>query len=121
MVTSPAIWYIAVKKFDATAGEHWLAYRRWRQLPHLQEVILLDNILCPSVIEEFTAEDWRHNVQEDYLISFFTDVEYLFSRLADPGTANVLAVLRERTLEALSQSGRYKRKNDYHRSYSVEP
>jgi len=34
-------------------------------------------MLCPSIIKEFTDEDWQHNIQADYLISFLRFAHFL--------------------------------------------
>ena len=92
-------WYIAVEKFGPSSGEKWLDYLKWSQLPQLKELVSLDTMLCPSIIEEFTDEDWQHNIQADYLISFFTNIEYLRARLAGRTSINILAVMREPSLQ----------------------
>jgi hypothetical protein len=52
-------------------------------------------MLCPSVIEQLSAEDWQHNAQADCLTEFFTDVDYLLGRLAGRSAHHVLAAIRE--------------------------
>ena len=88
-------WYIALKKFGPFSGPSWNEYLAWAKLPQLEEVVSLDTILCPSVLGELTREDWLHNVQEDFMIQFFWDLNYLLGRLAGVQTVNVLAAQRE--------------------------
>ncbi len=87
------IWYTARQKFDPSDGQAWLDYIRWSKLTQLTEVVSLDTILCPSVINELTAEDWQRNVQENYHIFFFRDLDYLLSRVStQTQSVNILAV-----------------------------
>jgi hypothetical protein len=37
-------------------------------------------MLCPTVIQDMTDEDWQHNVQEDFKITLFHDLHYLLDR-----------------------------------------
>ncbi len=57
-------WYVAVEKFGPEAGSSWVNYLQWSQLLQLKELVTLDNILCPDIIKELTAEEWQHNVQK---------------------------------------------------------
>ncbi len=92
------IWYIALEKFSPDYGPAWQDYLAWANLPQLRELISLDVSLCPTLFSAITAEDWQHNVQEDYLTSFFTELEYLLARVEQTGgerKGNLLAVVRE--------------------------
>jgi len=87
-------WYIAVEPFNRSCGDKWVKYVEWARLPQLKELISFDGCLCPSVIKELEAEDWEHNVQEDFVIYFFRDIEYLLKRVEGISPINVLAVAR---------------------------
>jgi hypothetical protein len=90
------IWYTARAKFDSTHGPTWEQYCQWAQLPHLAGLLTLDIILCPEIIRELTPEDWQHNVQQDYRLFYFRDLDYLLGRLARLAQPfNLLAVVRE--------------------------
>src|SRR5205823_1421962 len=67
------------------------------------EIITLDCMLCPDImLAELTAEDWNYLVyHEEAAGTFFFDVEYLLSRIEATTEYQVLAVLREPTLEAV--------------------
>lgn len=67
------------------------------------EIITLDCLLCPDIMRgEPTAEDWNYIVYEDDATGqFFSEVEYLLSRIEATTEYQVLAVLREPTLEAV--------------------
>ena len=79
-MTRPA-WFIALEKFGPGYGRAWQDYLAWARLPHLIELVSLDTILCPTLFRAITAEDWQHNVQQDFLTSFFTDLDYLLARV----------------------------------------
>jgi hypothetical protein len=97
------IWFTAREKFGPSDGDAWDRYIRWAQLPQLREVISLDWTLCPSLFEELTEEDWHYNIHQDYLISYFRDLDYVVSRVSDQGdSVNILAV----TLEPKSEPTR---------------
>ena len=92
------IWYIALEKFGPDYGKAWQDYLAWANLPQLRELVSLDISLCPTLFSAITAEDWLHNVREDYLTSFFTDLDYLLARVKQARGAlegNLLAAVRE--------------------------
>lgn len=100
-------WYIATKRFGPHQDEEWKKYLAWSGLSHLTRVISLDGILCPPLVNELTAEDWRHNVQQDNFTSYFHDADYLLRRVeAFHCDANVLAVLREPEAECANLTAR---------------
>jgi hypothetical protein len=74
--------YTAVQRFDPACGERWQRFIEWSGLKQLREVVSLDLILCPTVLGELTAEDWRHNVQEDFKITLFHDLDHVLRRVA---------------------------------------
>jgi hypothetical protein len=86
--------FVASRKFDADAGARWARYLDWSGLHQLQEVVSLDTVLCPTVPGQLKAEDWEHNVQADYQVSYFRSLEYLRKRVAGEPGLNVLAVLQ---------------------------
>ena len=86
--------YTAVERFGPASGESWRAFIEWSGLTQLREVVSLDTMLCPSVFGELTDEDWEHNVQEDFLIGLFHDLDYLLGKLGGEDRADVLALMR---------------------------
>lgn len=91
------IWYTARAKFDPSHGAAWENYRQWARLPQLTELLTLDLVLCPEIIQELTPEDWTHNVQQDHRLFYFRDLDYLLGRLAGAQPFNLLAVTWEPT------------------------
>lgn len=86
--------YSAVKCFDPACGESWQKFIEWSRLTQLREVVSLDGILCPTVFQELIAEDWQHNVQEDFKTSLFHDLDYVVRRVAGDDRVNVLALMQ---------------------------
>jgi hypothetical protein len=93
--------YTAVQRFDPACGERWHKFIEWSGLKQLREVVSLDLILCPTVFRELTAEDWRHNVQEDFKTTLFHDLDHVLRRVAWDDRASVLALLQNPTEEEL--------------------
>jgi hypothetical protein len=89
-----SIVYSVVKRFDPACGERWQDFINWSGLTQLREIVSLDIILCPTVIRELTDEDWRHNLQEEFKITLFRDLDYLLRRAGDLGQVNVLALIQ---------------------------
>jgi hypothetical protein len=60
----------------------WQKYLSWYGHENIEEVVTLDQILCPNLVERLNDEDWNHNVQADYRTYFFRNVEYLIKRVS---------------------------------------
>ena len=93
------ITYSAVERFDPTCDDKWTKFIEWCGLTKLREVISLDCALCPSiiVIDDLTAEDWQHNVNESFKCHLFHDLEYLLGKVAGTDRVNVLALMQNPT------------------------
>ena len=87
-------WYIATERFTSHAGIRWTDYVTWCGLTQLDEVVSLDPMLCPTVLPDIKDEYWPHIVNEDFMLSFCTDLEFLLAQLPDPAQPNLLAVYR---------------------------
>jgi hypothetical protein len=48
-------WFIATEAFTPRDGEAWTKYVSWSGLAHLDEVVSLDPMLCPTVLPERRA------------------------------------------------------------------
>jgi hypothetical protein len=101
--SSNAPIFTAVQRFDPSSGDAWARYIEWSQLSHVTEIVTLDSILCPSVIEDLIAEDWKFNVQVDYRVFFFRDLRYLQQRVREFSRYNILAVV-EAPLDSLQMT-----------------
>ncbi len=93
--------YTAVRRFDPACGDRWRAFIDWSGLTQLREVVSLDTVLCPTVFEELTAEDWRYNVQEDFKLTLFHDLDHVLRRVAGDDRVNVLALLENPTADEM--------------------
>jgi len=93
------ILYSAVNRFDPTSGETWQGYINWSGLTQLREVISLDGILCPSMFQELTDEDWEFNVQEDFKTHLFFNLDHVLKKLVGEERVNVLALMESPAAE----------------------
>ena len=74
--------FIATERFGPTDGDAWRGYCRFAKIPHLIEVVSLDQCLCPPLVREFTPEDWDRMVNLDFCLGYFYDLDYLLKRAA---------------------------------------
>jgi hypothetical protein len=96
-------WYAAVEAFVPKSGDVWDNYIRESGLKQLNEVITLDDILCPNIVRELTPEDCEHNVTEDYVFFYFRDLDYLLKRIELSEGVNILALVRNPGEECCDQ------------------
>ena len=90
------IWFTATEKFDLSLGDKWRKYFEWAKIPYLKEVISLDSSRRPPELWNLVKSDWEHNIQEDYRIAFFKDLDYLLEPFAErQNSVNILAVCLE--------------------------
>jgi hypothetical protein len=87
-------WFIATERFGPEDGDKWRDYIAWSGLTQLKEVISLDGILCPTLLPVIKAEYWPHIVQEDFMLNYFLDFDFLMSEVASVPGKNVLCVFR---------------------------
>jgi hypothetical protein len=87
-------WFIATKKFDKS-DRRWKKYIAWSRLTQLEELVSLDQSLCPTVLPDTKADYWPHIVNENYVIDFFTDLAYLRVLTAGIERKNLLCVFRD--------------------------
>ena len=89
------ICFTALDKFTYRDGDKWDKYIEWSKLSNLTEVISLDVMLCPSIIEDYTEDDWDHHSEETDIHGFFTSFDYVIQRINDAKHCQILAVLKE--------------------------
>jgi hypothetical protein len=87
-------WYIATETFTPRNGESWTKYVSWSGLTQLDEVVSLDPMLCPTLLPEIKPEYWPHIVNEDFMLAFFVDLEFLLDQIAGIEERNLLCVYR---------------------------
>ena len=86
-------WFIATERFSPEdAG--WGKYMAWSKLTQLDEVVSLDPMLCPPILRNIEDEYWPHIVNEDFMLNYFTDLDYLISKVAGVERKNLLCVYR---------------------------
>ena len=72
-------------------------YVGWSGLTQLDEVVSLDPMLCATVLPELKGEDWPHIVNEDFMLNFFVDLEFLLDEVSGIDDRNILCVYRNPT------------------------
>jgi hypothetical protein len=87
-------WYIATRRFTPRCGHPWQKYVAWSGLTQLDEVVSLDRMLCPPVLADIRDEYWPYIVNEDFMLNFFIDLEFLLAQLSGVGEHNLLCVYR---------------------------
>jgi hypothetical protein len=97
------IGYVALRKLNPSGHGERQNIVQSHGLSQLREVVSLDSMLCPSVIQSLTEEDMRHKVHEFLAHDFFSDLSYLMKRVANESQIEILAVLPEPTLAQVSQ------------------
>jgi len=95
-------WFIATQRFDPADGESWSKYIAWSGLSQLKEVVSLDGMLCPTLLPEIRDEYWPHIVNENFMLNFFIDHDYLVEQVRKTERKNVLCVLRNPESEPTS-------------------
>jgi len=95
-------WFIATEKFDQSSSD-WGKYVAWSGLEQLDEVVSLDSSLCPTVLPDIKTDYWDHIVNEDFMIHFFIDLEYLRGEVANMRVKNLLCVFRNPPTHPCSQ------------------
>jgi hypothetical protein len=86
--------YIAIEPFDGRRGDEWAKYIAWSGLSHVSEIVSLDSMLCPRIIESIVDEDWPHIVNENFMLDYFVDLGYLLERAGPIKAENLLCVFR---------------------------
>ena len=87
-------WFIATEPFTSRSGDTWAKYVDWSGLGHLDEVVSLDPILCPTVLPEIKNEYWPYIVNEDFMLTLFVDLEFLLKQILGIRERNLLCVYR---------------------------
>jgi hypothetical protein len=88
-------YYTAIERFDRNNGERWLGYTRWLGRTDLERVVTLDSILCPPVVHAESSDDWQFVAQEEFMLDFFTSLDFVLRRVAGHRPSVVVAVARD--------------------------
>jgi hypothetical protein len=87
-------WFIATERCTPADKDAWEKYVGWSGLAHLDEVVSLDPMLCPTVLPEIKGEYWPYIVNEDFMLHFFVDLKFLREQVPDIQGLNLLCVYR---------------------------
>ena len=87
-------WFIATEPFTPANGDRWTDYVKWSGLTQLQELVSLDGMLCPTLLPEIKDDYWPHIVEEDFMLNYFLDFDYLMAQVHGIERKNVLCVFR---------------------------
>lgn len=98
-------WFIATERFSPDSGDAWTTFIDWSGLTHLAEVVSLDPMLCPTLLPDVRGDYWPHIVNEDFLLGFFTNLEFLRTQIAGFDDLNLLCVYRSPDREPRPPAG----------------
>jgi hypothetical protein len=87
-------WFIATQPFTPEDGDRWRDYTNWSGLMQLRELVSLDGIRCPTLLPEIQPDYWPHIVQEDFMLHYCLDFDFLMSQVAAIERKNILCVYR---------------------------
>ncbi|MCW3059124.1 MAG: hypothetical protein JWQ02_945 [Capsulimonas sp.] len=90
------IGYTAVERFEPESGGLFGSSRSSGLHP-IVDVVTLDCLLCPNVLDGLIDEDWEHNLTDIDKPFWFRDLDYLLARVADAADYQVLAVAKNPT------------------------
>ena len=99
--------YIVTERFDSGKKSEWDQYVSWSGLTHLREVVSLDSMLCPRVVDNILPDDWNHIVNEDFMLEYFTDLEYLLGRARSIDNRNLLCLYKNPTEHPAAPDSRF--------------
>jgi hypothetical protein len=87
-------YFTAIERFDPGNGERWVGYTRWLGRTDLARVVTLDSLLCPPVVHAQSSEDWQFVAQEEFMLDFFTSLDFVLRRVSRHRPSVVVAVAR---------------------------
>jgi hypothetical protein len=95
-------YYTAIERFDRNNGERWLGYTRWLGRTDLERVVTLDSILCPPVVHMESSEDWPFVAQEEFMLDFYTSLDFVLRRVSGHRPSVVIAAARDPSVAEVS-------------------
>jgi hypothetical protein len=94
-------YYTTIERFDPDNGERWVGFTRWLGRTDFKRVITLDSALCPTVVHPESANDWQFVAKEEFMLDYFTSLDFVLKRVAGRRPSLVLAVARDPSAEAV--------------------
>lgn len=93
--TSMPHWLYTIReRFTSNPRQRFDDYRAFSGFHQITELVTLDSMMCPDLVNELRTEDWEFNVQEDFRTELFRSADYLLSRQPlDRSKHQLLAVL----------------------------
>jgi len=96
--------YIATERYGPWLGKEWNEYIEWSGLEQITELVSLDGMLCASVLDEIKDHYWPHIVNEDFMLNYFVDLEFLLEEVGEIVDKNVLCVFRNPPTQPVAPS-----------------
>lgn len=93
-------WFIVTEPFSPIDGDRWRKYIEWSGLTQLNELVSLDSMLCPPLLEDVRDDYWPHIVHEEYMLDYFLDLDFLKREVMGFQRLNLLCVVRNPTSHA---------------------
>jgi len=100
-------WFIATEPFSARDGAKWQKYIEWSGLTQLVELLSLDPTLCPPILADVKDEYWPHIVNQDFMLTFFLDADFLRLKMANIHPKNLLCVFRNPPEPPIPPAGQF--------------
>lgn len=98
--------YTVRERFTSAHGDRWTRYLEWSGVSHVVELVTLDTILCCDRIGDLISEDWAYNVQADFRLTWFTNLDYLRQRSSlQRGRDQLIAAIRQPAVRQQPPSG----------------
>lgn len=71
--------FIATGTFGPRDAQKWTSYIAWSGLTQLTELVSLGGMLCAPVLSKVKDSYWPRIVNEDYILYYFTGLEFFAS------------------------------------------
>lgn len=76
----PKWLYTIRERRTSTPNPRFDSFRVFSGFSHITELVTLDSMMCPDLVDELRTEDWEYNVHEEFRTELFRNAEYLLSR-----------------------------------------
>ncbi|MGB7746649.1 MAG: hypothetical protein WBN75_05100 [Verrucomicrobiia bacterium] len=87
-------YFTAIERFDPGNGERWVGYTRWLGRTDLKRIVTLDSLICPPVVHVQSSDDWQFVAQEEFMLDFFTSLDFVLRRISGHRPSVVVATAR---------------------------
>jgi hypothetical protein len=95
-------YYAAIERFDRNNGQRWVEYIRRMDRTDLMRIVTLDSMLCPPVVHVESSDDWQFVAKEEFMLDFFTDLDFVLRRAVGHRPSVVVAVARDPSVADIS-------------------